>query len=229
MGAPWLVPLWLLAGAPSPEQLDSRRIYVRDGGLPMALPGLPFVWELPPKTEHEIPIDGTTLVDGIPVRLRQLVVLGTPEQIGKHFLESFLRQGLYIAPRQAIDRLLTGVDPQSVVTYSVVLQANQAGRTTVILGESRPLERKGSAADALPVVPQAKGAIPVQFEGYVLLSYLVSVSEAEARAFYVRELAARGYQAREAGVWIRATDRLELTLSAQGAQTKVVLRQTRAQ
>jgi hypothetical protein len=210
----WLVPLWVLAGAPPPtEQLDSSRIYVRDGGLPMALPGLPFVWELPPKTEHEIPIDGTTRVDGIPVRLRQLIVFGTPEQIGKHFLESFLRQGLYIAPRQAIDRLLTGVDPQSIVTYSVVLQANQAGRTTVILGESRPLDRDRAAGDALPVVPQARGAIPVQFEGYVL---------------YVKELAARGYQPREAGVWGRATDRIELTLTPLGTQTKVVLKQTRA-
>ena len=110
----------MLAGVPpEPDWLRDVSRAPPDGGrakLPLALPGLPFVWELPPKTLHEIPIDGTTYVDGVPVRLRQLLVVGTPEQIGKHFLESFLRQGLYIAPRQGIDRLLTGVDPQSIVT-----------------------------------------------------------------------------------------------------------------
>ena len=194
-----------------------------------ALPGLNFVWELPPKTLHEIPIDGTTFVDGIPVRLRQLVVAGSPEQIGKHFFESFHRQGLYIAPRQAIDRLLTGVDPQSIVTYSVVLQANGKERTTVILGESRPLDRTAGDPDALPVLPQARGAIPVQFEGYLLLSYVVPVTRVEALAFYAKELASRGYQGKEAGVWVKGSDRLELTTTEQDGQLKVVLRQTRGQ
>ena len=197
------------------------------GARPLALPGIAFVWDLPPKTLHEIPIDGVTYVEGIPVRLRQLIVLGTPEQIGKHFFDSFQRQGLYLAPRQAIDRLLTGVDTGSIVTYSVVLQANEAGRTTVILGEARPLDRKPAAAGALPVLPQAKGAIPVQFEGYLLLSYLATGSEAEAREFYDKALTSRGYQAREGGLWIRADDHLELTITAQGGQVKVVLRQTR--
>lgn len=201
-----------------------------DAGTPppvLALPGLNFVWELPPKTLHEIPIEGTTWVDGIPVRMRQLLVVGTPEQIGKHFFDSFMKQGLYIAPRQAIDRLLTGVDPQSIVTYSVVLQANGPTHTTVILGESRPLDRKAAAPDGLPVMPQVKGAIPVAFEGYVQLSYAVAATEAEVRAFYAKELTARGYQAKEAGAWVRASDRVELTITGQAGQLKVVLRQTR--
>jgi hypothetical protein len=220
----WAV-LLLLAATPS--EPDVGRIYIRDGGakLPLALPGLPFVWELPPKTVQEIPIDGTTRVGGIPVRLRQLIVRGKPEEIGRHFLESFLRQGLYIAPRQAIDRLLTGVDPQSIVTYSVVLQVNDKDHTTVILGESRPLDRQ--RVEGLPVLPQSKGAIPVQFEGHLLLTYLAPVSEADARAFYVKELAARGYQAREPGVWTKPGDRVEVTLSQDSGQTKVVVRQTR--
>lgn len=224
----WVL-LWVLVAAPV-EGPQAGRFYVPDGGvkLPLALPALPFVWELPPKTKHEIPIDGTTYVDGVPVRLRQLVVQGSPEEIGKHFLESFLKQGLYIAPRQSITRLLTGVDPQAIITYSVVLQPNDKGHTTVILGESRPLDRKVEAG-GLPVLPQAKGAIPVQFEGYLLVSYLVSATEAEVRAFYAKELAARGYKARDGGVWIKTGDQLELMLSVQGSQTKVVLKQTRAE
>jgi hypothetical protein len=215
--------LWLLlAGSP-----PAREWRPDAGKLPLALPGVGFVWELPPKTLHEIPIDGTTHVDGIPVRLRQLVVVGKPEPLGRHFLESFQRQGLFIAPRQAIDRLLTGVDPQSFVTYSVVLQANGPDHTTVILGESRPLDRKPATADGLPVLPQAKGAIPVQFEGYVLLSYLAPVTEAEARAFYEKALLARGYKAGDGGVWLKPGERLELSLTAQGGQVKVVLKQQR--
>lgn len=201
----------LLAGAP-------------DAGVGV---GVGFKWEYPPQTLHEIPIDGTTYVDGVPVRLRQLLVVGRPDEIGKHFFDSFTRQGLYIAPRQAIDRLLTGVDPQAIITYSVVLQPNGPNHTTVILGESRPIDRKVAPAAGLPVMPQAKGVIPVQFEGYAQLSYPVTATEAEVRAFYAKELGARGYQKKEGNAWERAGDRVELAVSPGATgQVKVVVRQT---
>ncbi len=221
----WALAALLLAADP-----DFSRVRIPDAGKPLvlALPALPFVWELPPKTVHEIPIDGVTWVNGIPVRLRQLLVQGNAEDIGKHFLASFLKQDLYIAPRQAIDRILTGVDPQAIITYSVVLQPNAKGFTTVILGETRPLERKTSGGEALPVLPQAKGAIPVQFEGYLMLSYLVTgVPLAEAQAFYDKAFSGRGYQQQE-GAWVKANERIEVTLSEQSGQVKVVVKQQRA-
>lgn len=198
-----------------------------DAGAARRAP-LPFVWELPPRTLNEIPIDGVTWVDGIPVRLRQLNVAGTPEQIGRHFLASFQKQDLYVAPRQAIDRLLTAVDPESLITYSVVLQPNVPGRTTVVLGEARLLDRKKPADDGLPVLPQAKGAIPVQTEGARVLSYSATATLTDAEAFYARELTARGWRmGQEPGVWRRgpSNDRLELEISAQGPKVQVVVKQ----
>lgn len=198
-----------------------------DGG--MKRPPLPVTWELPPKTVHEIPIDGVTYVDGVPVRLRQLLVVGAPEPIGRHFLASFQKQDLYVAPRQAIDRLLTGVDPDGFITYSVVLQPSGEGKTTVILGEARLLDRKKAPADGLPVLPQGKGAIPVRSEGAQVLSYVATATVADAEAFYAGALSARGYQpAKEPGVWVKPGDRVEVAITAQGAKVQVVVTQRSA-
>jgi hypothetical protein len=198
------------------------------GPVAPGLPPLPFTWELPPKTVHEVPIDGTTSVAGVPVRLRYLLVKGTPHDLGLHFLQSFKRQGLYIAPKQAIDRLLTGVDPQSIATYSVVLQPNEAGHTTVILGESRILERKPEV-NGLPLPPSAQAPIPVQFEGHTVLSFKVNDPVEEVRRFYGRELPLRGWRPGDEGGWLKEGERLRVTVRADGRQSQVVLEQRRAE
>lgn len=197
------------------------------GPLPLALSPLPFTWELPPKTMHEAPIDGTTWVRGVPVRMRYLMVNDTPLSIGRHFLDSFKRQGLYIQEGQTVDVMLTGVDPRSIITYSVVLQPNSPGHTTVILGEAKPLENKPPAPMGLPVPPSASGVLPVQFEGYTLLSFKVTAPPAQLEAFYALELSQRGYLPKDHTVWVKPGEQLEVTISSEGKETKVVLKQQR--
>ena len=213
MSALVLMLLWV---SPPMARPDGGQPY--DG--PLALPPLPFTWELPPKTMHEVPIDGTTYVAGVPVRLRYLMVNDTAANIGRHFLDSFKRQGLYVEPDQAYERALTGVDPGAIVTYSVVLQANAAGHTTVILGETRPLDRKKTAGD-LPLPPSAKNAVPVKFEGNTVLSFTVSEPEAAVREFYARELPLKGFRPGGEGVWLREGERLELTVKGKGVLIKL--------
>lgn len=212
----------LLAGLP----LEAQVKLPADAGA-VSTASLPFVWELPEKTVHEVPIDGTTLVAGIPVRLRYLLVKGSAEDIGRHFLASFIRQGLYVAPRQDVTRLLTGVDPGSVVTYSVVLQPNTEGHTTVILGEAKPIDRKKGASPALPVPPSVQGAIPVQHEGTTVLSFRASESVETVTAFYARELTQQGYRPVSAKTWARPGEQLDVTISAEGATSRVLLEQRR--
>lgn len=215
----------LLAAPPGeqlydPMQFDPPGWVPRDAG--MARPALPFTWELPHDVVHEVPIDGTTRVDGVPVRLRYLLVKGTPEEIGRHFLQSFKKQGLYIAPRQLITRLLTGVDPEAIITYSVVLQPNEAGHTTVILGESRPLDRKAESA-GLPLPPGAGSVPPVQFEGHTVLSFKVSSSVEAVQRFYAQELPLKGWRPGAEREWLSESGRLLVTVRPEGKGTQVVL------
>lgn len=217
----------LLAAAPLNEQLDDPMRFEPPGWVkpdagPLALPALPFTWEFPPNTVHEVPIDGTTLVNGIPVRLRYLLVKGSPEGIGRHFLESFKKQGLYVAPRQLITKLLTGVDPQAVITYSVVIQPNTAELTTVILGESRPLDRKAVVA-GLPVPAGAGEPVPVQFEGNTVLSFRLAQAPAELQTFYARELPLRGWRPGAPGEWLKGDERLTVSVRGDAKDATVVL------
>lgn len=214
-----------LAAAPGeqlydPMQYDPPGFVRPDAGA--TRPALPFVWEFPPQTLHEVPIEGTTHVGGVPVRLRYLLVKGTPEELGRHFLASFKKQGLYIAPRQLITRLLTGVDPEAIITYSVVLQPNEAGHTTVILGEARPLDRKPMAG-GLPLPPGAQDAIPVQFEGRAVSSFKVKGPAASVQQFYGRELPLRGWRPEGENEWLRPNEQLRVTLRPDGESTQVML------
>ena len=196
-----------------------------DGGLVLSLPPLPFTWELPPKTMHEVPIDGTTYVVGVPVRMRYLMVKDKPREIGRHFLESFKRQGLFVDAGQDLERMFTGVDPQSFMTYTVVLQPNGPEHTTVILGEAKPLEKKAPQPGGLPLPPSARGVLPVQFEGYTLLSFTIPDPLEGVKAFYALELPRRGYQPKSETEWFKPGEQLEVTIAPVQGKTKVVLKQ----
>jgi hypothetical protein len=203
------------------------------GPLPTAMPGLPFTWELPPKAMHEVPIDGTTYVSGVPVRLRYVMVNDTPVNVGKHFLDSFKKQGLYVEAGQDVGRMLTGVDPQSIMTYTVVLQPNGPDHTTVILGEAKVLEKKPPSAGGLPLPPSARTqkVLPVKFEGYTLLSFTVPDALADVRKFYAVELPRSGWQPKSETEWTRPGELLEVSLAIDAAtgRTRVVLKQRQRQ
>ncbi|MBL8953448.1 MAG: hypothetical protein JNK82_21920 [Myxococcaceae bacterium] len=199
-----------------------------DGGIapaPLSLPPLPFTWELPPKTMHEVPIDGTTYVQGVPVRLRYVMVKDTPREIGRHFLESFKKQGLFISPGQNVERMLTGVDPQSIYTYTVVLQANGPDHTTVILGEAMPLEKKKETTTGLPLPPSAKNVLPVAFEGYTVVAFTVFDAVDDLKKFYATELPRRGYRPKSETVWVKRGEELDVKLSAVKGGSQVVIEQ----
>ena len=59
-------------------------------------------------------------------------------------------------------------------------------------------------------------------------SYPVAATEAEVRAFYAKELGARGYEKKDTGAWERGSERVELTITGPASPLKVVVRQTRA-
>ena len=209
--------------------LDAQLRLTPDAGpLPLSMPPRPFVWELPQTTMHDVPIDGTTYVRGVPVRMRYVMVKDTPVNIGRHFLESFKRQGMYLAEGQQLDRAVTGVDPSSLQTYTVILQPNQPGYTTVILGEAKPLEKKPLAVGGLPMPPSVRDAVPVKFEGYLLLSFSAAEPIAEVQSFYAVELPRAGYEPVGEGEWAKPGERLEVTLSVDGKRTRVLLKQHKA-
>jgi hypothetical protein len=209
----------ILLAAPLDAGLEHR-----DAG-PIALPPLPFVWELPPNTVSEVPIDGTTYVIGVPVRMRYLMVKSKPADIGRHFLESFKRQGLFVDTGQDASRMFTAVDPQSFNAYTVVLQPNGPDHTTVIIGESKPLQRNSNDAGGLPLPPSARNVLPVKFEGYTVTAFSVPDALSDVQSFYALELSRRGYQPKSDTLWLKRGEQLDVKLSTKNGRTNVVLEQ----
>lgn len=207
--------------------LDAASAEPRDAG-PIALPPLPFVWELPPKTVSEVPIDGTTYVIGVPVRMRHLMVKAKPDEIGRHFLKSFKRQGLFVDAGQDVSRMFTAVDPQSFNTYTVVLQPNGPEHTSVIIGEAKPLLRESNEAAGLPLPRSAQNVLPVKFEGYTVTAFSVPDALADVQSFYALELSRRGYQPKSDTVWLKQGEQLDVKLSTKNGRTNVVLEQRSA-
>ena len=97
-----------------------------------------FKWEIP-DVVADVDVPGTMLATGVPVKLHAVVSKRRYEDVATEVVKSFRKQGLYIAPDSHQPQLtrepqLTGLDPVKMISYTVILQPNKDGTTTVILG-----------------------------------------------------------------------------------------------
>lgn len=163
-----------------------------------AFAGDPFVGEVPgAKAEDLVTVPGIVISDGIPTRLRQVHSKLKIDELFQHFYRVFNQQGLYIAPEDlqlhtATGYVLTGIDPKSLIAYTVIFQESEHGGTTLILGSALPANKVPSS-DPMPVYPGAKNVLRTTAEGHASITYEVSAKEDEVTKFYSDTLGRGGF------------------------------------
>jgi hypothetical protein len=189
-----------------------------------------FKWEIPDVVAN-VDVPGTMLATGVPVKLHAVVSKRRYEDVAAAVVKSFQQQGLYIAPESHQPQLvkepqLTGLDPVKMITYTVILQPNKDGTTTVILGEANIGKiQRGSPADFAPMFPGARNVIHTDVEAMKTVMYDVLASRAEVEAFYKDSLLKAGYTRDAVGSYRRGSEELMVQVSTQDGKTTVWLGQ----
>lgn len=169
------------AGTRSDAGVGAPFSLVRDGGRP----GINFKWDVP-NVVSEVDMPGITWAVGVPVKMHAVTVKGKIEDTMRYMYESFVKQGLVVEARLQQGNILTGVDPDTLVTYSAVFQQNAPGYVSVVLGEANVLKvKKPQGNDIVPLFPGASSVLRNSFEGVDSLVYVVvGGDEAKVKEFY---------------------------------------------
>lgn len=197
-----LLPLLLLAAASGPKH------HAPKANVPVVAPALPqFHWDIPePKERVEVP--GVVSSNGLPMKLFAVRSGWKTAELVQYFATAFEKAGLYIPPaREQIQRLrypqLTALDPERMVTYTVILQPNEDGSTTVITGEAHLAERKPISQWLVPLFPGAEQPVQSDLEAMKTLIYTVPAAPADVQRFYDEQLKALGFQAGGGGTFAK--------------------------
>ncbi|CAM3953241.1 hypothetical protein G4177_02495 [Corallococcus sp. ZKHCc1 1396] len=189
-----------------------------DAGVKEAIPPR-FEWPRLQVLEH---VEASEIVEaeGVPVALRAVRVKENARVLVQRFADAFRDQGLYVAPGRKQAQLannaamLTAFDPLRAITYTVILQPQPDGTTSLYLGEANhALAKKVSAAgDFAPLPSQARDVLRVNSEGSRTLSFQTSLTGEQVQAFYDDALAKAGWKpADEPGLYTRPGGELRLT------------------
>ncbi|RKG75532.1 hypothetical protein [Corallococcus terminator] len=211
--------------------------WAKDAGVPEAVPPR-FEWPRLQVLEH---VEANEIVEagGVPVALRAVHVKESARELVQRFADAFRDQGLYVAPGKKQAQLannaamLTAFDPLRAITYTVILQPQPDGTTSLYLGEANhALAKKASASgDFAPLPPEARDVLRVNAEGSRTLSFQTALTGAQVQAFYDDALAKAGWKpGDEAGFYTRPGGELRLTHenSKTGQRAVVMVYQSRA-
>jgi hypothetical protein len=187
-----------------------------------------LVFEVP-NAITEVKVPGRMEALGVPVQLKAVMSKDSPEALSSYFRETFGRAGLALPPPDVLANpgvpYVVGYDPQTRISYVVLLQQNPDGTTTVLLGKSYVAQRRDPAlAGAIaPVFPGGKDIIYSNVEAGQSMSYTASAKADEVRAFYQDVLKKDGYAVVEPGVFEGAGRRLRIQTSERKGGTTHVL------
>lgn len=177
----------------------------------------PFTWDVP-RVVEAVEVPGVMNVEGIPVRLRSVKSTEKPEALLKHLVDRFEAWGLYIPPpphrtRYLREPHLTALDPARLVSYTVLLQANGDGTTTVVMGEAFLGQAGPRQAPLAPLFPGAVEVMSSHLEVARWLSYRVPGGKGhEVEAFYRAEWVRAGYSEVEPNLYLKGSEQLELVV-----------------
>lgn len=181
-----------------------------------------------------VDIPGQMQSGGVPVRLRAVLVKGDADEVASAIVKSFERQGLYVPPSDSFpDGLrewhVTGFDPKSNVSYSVLFRPHDDGTLTLVLGEARVaalLEKRPEPSDFAPLFPAATGVLRTNVEGLRTIGFYARAEEGEVLSFYRQVLSSAGFEAEGEGVFRRRDEQVRLRLSRSQGELFVMLSQT---
>ncbi|MCY1017674.1 hypothetical protein [Pyxidicoccus sp. MSG2] len=192
----------------------------------------PFVWDVP-RVKDIIDVPGVMLADGIPVRMKAVRSAEKIEPLMGHIVDRWVEWGLYVAPpeqqpQKLREPMLTALDPERFITYTVIFQPNPDGTTTLYLGEADMSKPPGAMSTVAPVFPGAEGVLTSDLETVRSVTYSVRAKETEVDAFYKTELAKAGFKEVKPRRFRAGQEEVELILKPlqPGQQSVSVMRRT---
>ncbi|WP_163786717.1 hypothetical protein [Myxococcus vastator] len=187
----------------------------------------PFVKDVPGAVSQPTQAE-KTVVDGVVIETSTLVSSKDVATLKAHFRALFARRGLYLAEETAEMKLklgdqVTGLDPERLISYTVILQPSGKNATTLIVSSAELARRQHKAAPAFaPVYPGSGPVTSTQLEWMKSMSYATTATPAEVRAFYREKLSAQGYAPGPDDAFIKGAERIALTV-APGVTERTVL------
>jgi hypothetical protein len=177
-----------------------------------------FSWPAVPKASQAVAVPGILVAQGVPLTLQAFKCNEKMDPLVRFFYDSFSKAGLYIAPPKAQPQIssdfqLTALDPDAMMSYTVVFQENRDGTTTVILADTNLGAKQPSMGpDFAPLFPGAKGIVRTNVEGAKTLAYAVAAKEEEIRAFYKETLEKAGFRKGENGEYLNLITHEEISI-----------------
>jgi len=185
-----------------------------------------FTWDIP-EASAWVDVPGTLRVQGVPMKMKMVRSKWQAQPLLQRLVDRFQEAGLYIAPPERQPQLLrevqlTALDPDSLHTFTFILQPDGDG-TTVYLAEANVAARDRPDTGGLPVFPGAQGALTSALEGARSLSYRAAAKEDEVLQFYAETLTRAGWQPKSAGRYEKDGREITISTKAQGPQVRVLV------
>ncbi|RKH68328.1 hypothetical protein D7X55_10695 [Corallococcus sp. AB049A] len=204
------------------------------GVLAAEAPRAPFRWDIPGKVVW-VQSPGPQVSDGVPMNLELARTDWPLNAVIQHIMESFRKAGFYMAPMReqrspTTEPMLTALDVEKLLAYTVIFQENADKSVTLILGVSNMSNYKppGTTLSWAPLMPGAEGLTRSELEGAHLAVYATQpgTTEAQVYDYYRTALAPTGYaeDPEEKGVFRRGSELLIITTRTEENRLMVSLR-----
>ncbi|MFN0062390.1 MAG: hypothetical protein ACKVPX_07720 [Myxococcaceae bacterium] len=162
-----------------------------------------FEWKVP-EALGRMEIQGETMADGVPVRMRVVRTKANYNYLLQWFADYFESWGFYVAPpdrqlRSPAAPMITALDTASNITYTVIFQPGPKGTFSLVLAEADHSRKQKSppAGDFVPLPEGASDVFRSQLEGTRTLTFRVSQPRNAVMRFYRVQLEKRGFRQEE--------------------------------
>lgn len=178
-----------------------------------AAPRPAFHWDVPGLLEW-VDSAGVQVSDGVPITLQMARSKEPMEVLLQHFANSFQKAGFFIPPdREQVQALrepqLTALDPERMVSYTVIFQPNPDNTVTLILGTSdlsHYTPWKGTELGWAPLPPNARLVMRTDMEGGQSAVLSVPSSPEQVLGFYRETLRQAGFVEEDPGQFHRGSE-----------------------
>jgi hypothetical protein len=175
-------------------------------------------------------VPGVTWSNGVPTRMHIVVSGWNAQDLEAYLLAAYEKAGLYVPPmKDQLDfmqeLIVTGLDVDTKISYTTILQTNLDGTTTCILATANLTERRTPTGDPAPLFPGAKNVVRSDTESAQLIQYEAPGAKVDDVLKYYRDTLSRsGFQETSRLVFQRNDEQFQVIANPDKAgKTQVVV------
>lgn len=197
---------------------------------PAPAPRAPFQWDVPGLIQW-VDSAGVQVSDGVPISLQMARSKAPIEVLLQHFANAFQKAGFFIPPdrerTQAFrEPQLTALDPEKLVSYTVIFQPNPDNTVTLILGTSDLSHYKpwnNAQLGWAPLPPGAQLVMRTEMEGGQNAVFTAASSQDQVMSFYRGALKEAGFVEDDPGQFRRGLETISIYFQTQLGKLSVSL------